>query len=82
MTDDFIVLGCDGLYDHLTNEEIITFVDKKMSAMQIGEQDTGRVAEELVQFAKKTNLDKTDGARCDNISAIVVPLTRGILPQE
>ena len=74
--DEFIVIGCDGLYDNLTNEEIIDFVHDAMTEHEIGQQDTQKIVADLVQHAKKTNFAQTNNS--DNISAILIPLTRGI----
>lgn len=76
LKDDFVVLGCDGLYDNLSNQEIVDFVHDKMSQMPIAEQDTQKVAEDLVAYAKATNLQKK--MESDNISAIIIPITRGV----
>ena len=77
MKDDFILLGCDGLFDCLSNEEIIDFVNTRMTEMFIGSQDTQKVAEELIQHALATNKAKKNES--DNLSVIIVPLTRAIL---
>ena len=76
--DEFIVIACDGLYDNLSNQQIIDFVHDKYSAMPIGSQDTQKIVRELVQFAKTTNIKNTNV--CDNITTILIPLTRGIEP--
>lgn len=74
--DEFVVIGCDGLYDNLSNQEIVDFVHDHLSAMPIGSQDSHKVMGELVQHAKTVNIEKTNN--CDNISAILIPLTRGL----
>lgn len=76
--DDFIVLGCDGLFESLNNQEIVDFVYNQMVAMPIGCQDTQKVAEDLVIHALNTNKERSKEGS-DNITAIIVPLTRGIL---
>lgn len=76
--DEFVVIGCDGLYDNLTNQQIIDFVHDGLSAMPIGNQDSQKVMGDLVQYAKTVNIEKTNN--CDNISAILIPLTRGVEP--
>lgn len=78
--DDFVLLGCDGLFDCLTNEEIIDFVNNRMTEMFIGSQDTQKVAEELIQYALATNKSRRNES--DNLSVIIVPLTRAILRPE
>lgn len=74
--DEFVVIGCDGLFDNLSNHEIIDFVHEHLSTMPIGSQDSHKVMGELVQHAKTANIEKTNN--CDNISAILIPLTRGV----
>ncbi len=78
--DDFILLGCDGLFDTLTNEEITDFVNNRMTEMFIGTQDTQKVAEELIQHALETNKAKKNES--DNLSVVIIPLTRAILRPE
>jgi serine/threonine protein phosphatase PrpC len=74
--DEFIIIGCDGLYDNLSNQEIIDFVHDNISSMEIAHQDSQKVVQDLVQYSIKVNMEKTE--RCDNISAILIPLTRGV----
>jgi len=37
MTDEFIVIGCDGMYDVMKNWEIVDFVREKLSDHKISE---------------------------------------------
>lgn len=76
--DEFVIVACDGLYDNLTNQEIVDFVHERLSAMPIGSQDVMKVTGELVQYAKGVNIERTNN--CDNISVILIPLTRGVEP--
>lgn len=80
--DDFIVVGCDGLWDHLSNQEVVDFVNTRMSDMVIGSQDTQKVADELVLHALKTSREKSKDGKSDNISLIIIPLTRAVLKPE
>lgn len=75
--DDFVLLACDGLFETMNNEEVIDFVNSSMSEMSVGCQDAQRVAEDLVQHAMKLNVETKHES--DNISVIIIPLTRGIL---
>lgn len=74
--DEFIVIGCDGLFDNLSNLEIVKFVHDGLSDFEIGCQDTQKVVTDLVQYAKEKNYQHTNNS--DNISAILIPLTRGV----
>jgi len=76
LTDEFILLGCDGLYDVFTSMECITFVRDKLAQMPIGEQDPQAVAGELVRTAIKNSTQSHKHS--DNVSVIIVCLTRGI----
>lgn len=80
VTDEFILLACDGLFEVLTNQQVVDFVNNRMAEMPIGDQDTQKVAEELVQYAFEQNKRVTD--QSDNISCIIVPLTRAILKSD
>jgi serine/threonine protein phosphatase PrpC len=80
--DDFVILGCDGLWDHCSNQEVVDFVNNRMSDMVIGSQDTQKVADELIQYALKASREKAKDCKSDNISLIIIPLTRAILKPE
>lgn len=80
--DDFIILGCDGLFDHLDNQEIVDFVNNRMGDMMIGSQDTQKVADELAQYALKASRERAKDHKSDNISVVIVPLTRAVLKAE
>lgn len=79
MKDDFIIIGCDGLWDHISNQEVVDFINNRMSDMVIGSQDTQKVADELVNYALKANRERAKDCKSDNISLIIIPLTRAIL---
>ena len=60
--DDFLIVGCDGIWDVMTNQECVSEV---MSMLKEGETDMGLAAEELLDVC----LEK--GSK-DNMTAIVV----------
>ena len=76
--DEFLVVACDGLFDAMTNQEVVEFVHDRLSKQPIAEQETSSVVKELVKFAEKKSIK--DLKSSDNISAILIPLTRGISP--
>jgi serine/threonine protein phosphatase PrpC len=63
-TDDFVVLACDGLYDVMTNDEIVKYVADLLPA----ESNLDKICEKIVDHAIKERNTR------DNVSAIVVKL--------
>ena len=78
--DEFLIIACDGLFDCLSNQEVVSFTHEKLSESPIAEQDTTVVVRELVKYADKKSNQVLKAS--DNISAILVPLTRGISAKE
>ncbi|OQS00569.1 protein phosphatase 2C [Achlya hypogyna] len=59
-TDEFIVLGCDGLFDVMTPDELVTYVRPRLAL-----QGVQKTCEDLLQHALR--LGSTD-----NVSAVIV----------
>lgn len=78
--DDFVVLACDGLFETLSNSEVVSFIYDSMTDMSIGAQDCQKVAEDLVQLAVKKNIESKKES--DNVSVVIVQLSRGIVRSE
>ena len=72
VTDDFILLASDGLFDRFTSQECVNIVKEKLGAMTLMEQDPQKVAKELVSEAVYKRL------MTDNITVILAALNRGI----
>lgn len=70
--DEFIIIGCDGLFEAYTNEELVSLVRKKISRMPLFEQDPQRVIRDVVAEAV------IDQRTSDNVSAILIMLSGGI----
>jgi len=66
--DAFLVMGCDGIWEILTQEEICQIAENGLvKASKITE-----VAEEILDRGLAT--DTSQGIGCDNMSAIVIKL--------
>jgi serine/threonine protein phosphatase PrpC len=65
--NEFIVLGCDGVWDVLANEEVKDFIRDELKTKEnsLNPEELGKIVEDLVDFS----LNK--GSR-DNISATIV----------
>lgn len=69
--DKFIVLGCDGLYDYCTDNEVVTFVLKNCYDPYSQKLMTTKIASKLAQYA-------IDKGSTDNVSVIVVFLKHSL----
>ena len=67
-SDDFIVLASDGLFDRFSSQECVKIVRQQMADMDEMEQDTQKIAEQLVAQAKNKRM------MTDNITVILVAL--------
>ncbi|EGR27968.1 hypothetical protein IMG5_185510 [Ichthyophthirius multifiliis] len=76
LQDEFIVMGCDGLFDIYSNQEIINMVRERLTEYPITEQDPQKVARQLCLDA--VNQSKLQRRGSDNVSVIIILLTRGI----
>ena len=67
---DFIFLGCDGVYDCLTNQEIVDFINlrlKKNPNIKLG-----KILEEMLDQILAPDIYTETGVGCDNMSAVIV----------
>jgi serine/threonine protein phosphatase PrpC len=76
LTDEFIVIGCDGLFDMLSNNEVVSYVRDRLAESEIAEQKVQETTEEIVQLSKKEAVRLTQHS--DNITACVIALSRGV----
>jgi protein phosphatase PTC2/3 len=70
--DEFIVLGCDGLFEAYTSQELVDIVRSRLASMPETQQDPNRVIREVVNeavFESRTS---------DNVTAILVTLTSAV----
>jgi serine/threonine protein phosphatase PrpC len=70
--DEFIVIGSDGLFEKLSNQEICDFISKELDSQPFGAQDLKLVADRIVRHAEKLNVS-------DNVTCLIVGLKRGNL---
>jgi protein phosphatase 1G len=68
--DGFFVLGCDGVFELLKNQDIIDFVHQGLEA----NVPVGALTERLLDQCISPNLMVTQGKGGDNVSAIIVRL--------
>eukprot|EP01061_Rhynchopus_euleeides_P025473 TRINITY_DN4120_c0_g1_i1.p2 TRINITY_DN4120_c0_g1~~TRINITY_DN4120_c0_g1_i1.p2 ORF type:complete len:304 (+),score=61.64 TRINITY_DN4120_c0_g1_i1:120-1031(+) len=64
--DEFIVLACDGIWDVMTNDEVIDFVSQK-----INHNDVAKVCEDTCD---RCLAPSSPGLGCDNMTMMVIQL--------
>ncbi|CAD7956448.1 unnamed protein product [Amoebophrya sp. A120] len=74
-TDNYLVLGCDGVFELLKNQDVIDFV---CETTRDGSSSISQVVESLLDQCISPNLLVTQGKGGDNVSAIVIRLEGAI----
>ena len=76
--DEFILLGCDGMFELLSNQQVINFVRFRLKTGA----EPRAVVEALLDECCSKDPQKTLGRGTDNESCILVLLNRGIVEQQ
>ncbi|XP_018329466.1 probable protein phosphatase CG10417 isoform X2 [Agrilus planipennis] len=66
--DEFMVLACDGIWNSMTNQEVVDFI---RSRIEKGETRMSRICEAMFDSCLAPNT-MNDGTGCDNMTAIIV----------
>eukprot|EP00421_Protoceratium_reticulatum_P050521 CAMPEP_0168444598 /NCGR_PEP_ID=MMETSP0228-20121227/45132_1 /TAXON_ID=133427 /ORGANISM="Protoceratium reticulatum, Strain CCCM 535 (=CCMP 1889)" /LENGTH=428 /DNA_ID=CAMNT_0008459047 /DNA_START=72 /DNA_END=1354 /DNA_ORIENTATION=+ len=75
--DEFVVLGCDGIWERLTSQEMVDFVRPRL-----GQDQLSSVCNEICDRGLCPSMDQAaneefDGTGCDNMTVMLVQLGRG-----
>ncbi|XP_044733042.1 probable protein phosphatase 2C 58 [Chrysoperla carnea] len=73
--DEFLVLACDGIWNFMSNEEVIEFVRPRLAD---GRRKISEICEEMFDHCLAPNT-MGDGTGCDNMTAIIVQLQKKIV---
>lgn len=68
--DNFFVLGCDGVFELLKNQDVIDFVSEALKS----KMSLDLIVEDLLNQCISPNLLVTQGKGGDNVSAVVIKL--------
>lgn len=66
---EFIVLACDGIWDVMTNDEVVLYIRKQISAGMEPEE----ICEELMMHCLAPDCEMA-GLGCDNMTVVLVCL--------
>ncbi|XP_052893122.1 probable protein phosphatase CG10417 [Anopheles moucheti] len=66
--DDFMVLACDGIWNFLTSEQVVQFVQERINKPGM---KLSKICEELFDHCLAPHT-RGDGTGCDNMTAIIV----------
>lgn len=66
MDDKFILIGCDGIWEKFSNDELCDMVEEGIKLKKNGEEILSGLLE------KNLASDTTEGIGCDNMTAILL----------
>lgn len=74
LTDDidFIIMGCDGIWEQKSNEEMVQFVYEHLEK----KQDLSKIVSELLLETIAPSVAETQGIGCDNMTCILVKFNK------
>jgi len=79
-TDSFIFLACDGIWNSLSSQEVVDFINDKMEKTKDSKleerQKLTKILEELFEHCLAPDT-MGDGTGCDNMTAVIAKLKTG-----
>ena len=72
---DFVIIGCDGIWDCLKNQDACDFVAKRLKENPSGK--ISKIIEEMMDSIVAKDLYNESGIGCDNMTCIVITFKKG-----
>merc|ERR1712157_184730 len=83
MGDEFLVIGCDGIWEKCENEDAVEFVRMRLTAEKSAPSSLSQVCAEICDRGLCPTMDGSDpafdGKGCDNMTVMVVQLLPNII---
>ena len=74
---DFIIMGCDGIWEKKTNEEMVAYVyDKLKQQKEAGEDDLKKIVSDLLHDSIAEDVKEAQGVGCDNMTCVLIVFKR------
>jgi len=71
-TDDFLVVACDGVWDVLSSQQVVTHVQKDLAAIRRGDLSPADVVSKILDQCLASDPDTCYGKGGDNMTMILV----------
>eukprot|EP00392_Amoebophrya_sp_AT5.2_P018938 g19601.t1 len=75
-SDEFIIMGCDGIWEIKTNQEIVDFVRARLPDCEKEGKPLSSICEEFMDSILSEDITKTEGMGCDNMTMIIIRLDK------
>ncbi|CAD7943486.1 unnamed protein product [Amoebophrya sp. A25] len=75
--DDFLILGCDGIWEIKTNQEIVDYVKERLHECKgEGARPLSWICEQFMDSILSEDIARTEGMGCDNMTMIIIELRK------
>eukprot|EP00439_Symbiodinium_sp_Y106_P077523 s1460_g16.t1 len=72
--DDFILLACDGIWETMSSQDVVDFVNERLKKHAVAEGLLSNIMEELLDHCLAPDLAASGGIGGDNMTALLVLL--------
>lgn len=71
---DFIIMGCDGIWESKSNEEMVEWVYKRLEQQKNSgkQEDLQAIVKELLHETIAADVSTSNGVGCDNMTCILI----------